>query len=613
MNLEAVKELKEKYLSIYANYGGSEVTFNALFDTIIARMKKRPKELHRLDLREHDWYMSEKMVGMMLYVDLFSNDLIGLIDKVPYFKELGITYVHLMPLLLPRKGENDGGYAVENYKEIDPSLGSMKTFKKVLDVFRENEIDVCIDYVLNHTADSHEWALRALEGEEKYQDMYLMFDDREIPDIYDRFVPEVLPDKNPGNFTYVDKIDKWVFTSFSSFQWDLNFKNPHVFEQMVDTLLFLANLGVNMIRLDAIAFMWKEAGTTCRNLPQVHELLHLFHLVKEIACPSLALLGEAIVEPDEIFKYFGQYSIAKEDYNVECGILYNANLMVDLFNSLATRDVRLLTSDTRRYHIPKTGCFMNYIRCHDDIGWGFNEDTIAFFGLDPYQHKQFLINFYSDRFEGSFAKGEIYQYNPKNQDARTNGTLASLLGLEKARERNDERERQMAHYRIRLIMALIFAQPGIPLLYSGDEIATLNDQNYKKDVSKSEEGRWVHRAKFDWKRAEKRHNSETDEGIVFQYIKELGDIRQSHPIFNSKTEYEILSLENDCIYGFQKHFESQTMICLFNFSENHQYFSSEILQGRMEKTILTDLITGKIVTMNEETFKLFPYEALWLV
>jgi glycosidase len=613
MNLEAVKKLKEEYLSVYEAYGGNESTFNALFDTIVSRMKNRPKELHRLDLREHDWFMSEKMVGMMLYVDLFADNLIGLIDKIDYLKELGITYVHLMPLLLPRKGENDGGYAVENYKEIDPSLGSLKDFTKVLSAFRYHGIDVCIDYVLNHTADTHEWALKALEGDEKYQDMFIMYDNREIPDIYDRFVPEVLPDKSPGNFTYIEKIDKWVFTSFSSFQWDLNFKNPYVFEQMVDIMLFIANQGVNMIRLDAIAFMWKEPGTTCRNLPQVHDLLHLFHLVKEIACPSVALLGEAIVEPDEIFKYFGKYDNEKEEQRVECGILYNANLMVDLFNSLATRDVRLLESDARRYHIPKTGCFMNYIRCHDDIGWGFNEDTIAYFGLDPYMHKQFLINFYSDRFEGSFSKGEIYQYNPKNHDARTNGTLASLLGLEKASERNDERERQMAHYRIRLIMAMIFSQPGIPLLYSGDEIATLNDQSYKKDMHKSAEGRWVHRAKFDWERAKKRTDLHTNEGLVFQFIKRISMIRKTHPIFNSKAEYTILSLGNTHVYGFLKQLENQTMICLFNFSEDHQYFSADVLRKYTDKTILTDLITDKIVTMNEDAVKMFPYESLWLV
>ncbi len=613
MNLEAVKHLKEEYLSIYGEYGGDEASFNALFDTIVSRMKSRPKQLHRLDLREHDWFMSEKMVGMMLYVDLFADNLMGLVDKIDYLKELGITYVHLMPLLLPRKGENDGGYAVENYKEIDPSLGSLTEFKKVLNAFREQEIDVCIDYVLNHTADTHEWALKALEGDQKYQDMYIMYDNREIPDIYDQFVPEVLPDKNPGNFTYVEKINKWVFTSFSSFQWDLNFKNPYVFEQMVDVMLFIANLGVNMIRLDAIAFMWKEPGTTCRNLKQAHELLHLFHLVKEIACPSVALLGEAIVEPDEIFKYFGHVEEQSVHQRIECGVLYNANLMVDLFNSLATRDTRLLTSDAQRYHIPKTGCFMNYIRCHDDIGWGFNEDTVEYFGMNPYLHKQFLIDFYAGRFAGSFSKGEIYQYNPKNHDARTNGTLASLLGLEIAKERHDERERELAHYRIKLILALIFSQPGIPLLYSGDEIATLNDQSYKKDMHKQAEGRWVHRAKFDWKRAKKRHDLHTDEGRVFQYVKKISAIRRGHPIFNSKAEYEILTFDNIHVYGFVKRTKERTMICLFNFSENHQYFSVDQLRDITHKTILSDLITDKMVTMNEAQFKLFPYESLWLV
>ena len=600
------EDLRSAYFELYSDLGGSGRSFDSLMQVIEKRGKERGKELKALDMREHDWYMSEQMVGMMLYVDLFAGTIKGMIDKIPYLVELGITYVHLMPLLKPREKENDGGYAVEDYMDIDPKLGRLEDFVMLMDALRHAGIAVCIDYVLNHTSDTHEWAKKALEGDKNYQDMYMMYDSRDIPDLYDATVPEVLPDKHPGNFTYKMEIDKWVYTSFSDFQWDLNFKNPVVFEKMVDIMLYLANLGVNIIRLDAIAFVWKEIHTSCRNLNQAHKLMHMLHCVKEIACPSLALLGEAIVEPDEIFKYFGT-----RDY-VECGILYNANFMVNIFNSMATRDVRLMKIDNERFNVPVTGCFMNYIRCHDDIGWGFNEDATRQLGLDPYQHKHFLINFYSRDFEGSFAKGEIYQYNPKNHDARTNGTLASLLGLEQARDMKDTHGRIFALNRIKLVTALIFSHRGIPLIYSGDELATINDQSYLKDPHKSKEGRWVHRPYFDWLRAERRKDPFTDEGVIFLYTQNMIRIRKHEPLLNGKIEAQVIDINHNQVYTFYKEDGGKRLLCLYNFSENNQYISSKILRNRGFSGFMSDLLTGKMVSLETGEVHLYPYECLWL-
>jgi glycosidase len=598
--------LEKTYFKIYQKLGAEKQDFESLLKMMEMRFNDRSAELKKLDRRDKLWYLSRKMIGYMVYTDLFAGSLSKLKAKIPYLKELGISYVHLMPLLKPREGENDGGYAVEDYLDIDPLLGTKKEFFELLDSFRAAKIDVCIDYVINHTADTHVWAKKALAGDKTYQDMYIMFDDRTIPDQYDALVPEVLPDKCPGNFTYKEEIKKWVFTSFSSFQWDLNFKNPLVFEKMVDIMLRLANQGVNMIRLDAIPFMWKEVGTHCRNLGEIHDLLYMINLIKDIVSPSLALLGEAIVEPHEIFKYFGS------DERPECGILYNANFMVNIWNGFATRDVRLLNIDNSKYSPPTNSCWMNYVRCHDDIGWGFNEEAISNFGMNPFFHKQFLIDFYSGRFPGSFALGEVYQYNEVSKDARINGTCASLLGLEKAIDENYVYEQNVAIRRIMLAHALIFSHRGIPLIYSGDEIASLNDQSYLNDPKKQLEGRWVHRPIFDWKRAKKRKITNTFEEKIFTGIKHLVKIRKNNPLFDGDVEINVIENSDISVYAFYKQRKTKQLVAIFNFSEHIKQVSTKPYQDAGFKESLVDLFTGRVINFSQEELRLAPYEFLWL-
>ena len=462
--------IRELYMKLYHN----EPALFELFDLMDQYTLERSKELKWMDKNQKNWYFGQDIVGMTLYTDLFAGNIKKLSQKIDYFNDLGISFLHLMPLLKPREGENDGGYAVEDYRNIDPRLGSIDDFTRLIKDLRKSNIKVCIDYVINHVAKEHQWAKEALDGDKLKQAYFIMFDTDEMPNRYNRTVPEVLPNKCPGNFTYYPEIKQYVFTSFSEFQWDLNFRNPYVFNGMTDNLLYLANL----VRLDAIPFMWKQVDTTCRNLEPIHDLLKLFNLIKEDVCPSLALLGEAIVEPQEIVKYFGN------EAEPECEVMYNANLMVDIYNAFATRDVSLITIDANRFQIPHRATWMNYVRCHDDIGWGFNEQAIQSFGLDPYLHKQFLIKFYGNEFPGSFSKGEMYQFNPYTQDARTNGTLASLLGLEKALDTSQSYRRYESIRRINLAHALILSYRGFPLIYSGDEIGSLNDQTYKKLIRK---------------------------------------------------------------------------------------------------------------------------------
>lgn len=596
-------KIRELYMKLYHN----EPALNDLFECMDKYKAERSKDLLSMDKKQRNWYFGQDIVGMTLYTDLFAGNLKKLSQKIDYFNDLGITFLHLMPLLKPREGENDGGYAVEDYRNIDPRLGSMEDFLKLVKELRKNNIKVCIDYVINHVAKEHVWAQEALKNDKLKQDYFIMFDTDEMPNRFNRTVPEVLPDKCPGNFTYYPEIKKYVFTSFSEFQWDLNFQNPYVFNGMTDNLLFLANLGINMIRLDAIPFMWKQVDTTCRNLDPIHDLLKMFNLIKEEVCPSLALLGEAIVEPQEIVKYFGN------ETDPECEVMYNANLMVDIYNAFAARDVRLITIDANRFQIPHRGTWMNYVRCHDDIGWGFNEQAIKSFGLDPYLHKQFLIKFYGNEYPGSFSKGEMYQFNPLTRDARTNGTLASLLGLEKSIDTKQEYRRYESIRRINLAHAVILTYRGFPLIYSGDEIASLNDQSYKLDPDKKLEGRWVHRPFFDWKRSKNKDILGTVEYDVYQNLKKLIEIRKKLPYLQGQANQYALDLNNQSVLGIIRQIKLQTFFALFNFSEQTQWVKTDHLRQLFNGTMAVDLIQGRRFNLNDETIELSPYEYIWCV
>lgn len=594
--------LKKIYDKTYNN----KLYWKRLIDLMNLYSNERSIHLKELDEKHANWYVEQDVIGMTLYVNLFSNDIKNMKDKIPYLKELGVTFLHFMPLLESREGQNDGGYAVKNYQSIEPLLGTMEEFEELLEILRLNDIKTCIDFVVNHTAKEHEWAVKAAKGQKKYQDMYFMYDTDEIPKQYEQTVPEVFPKVSPGNFTYYESFNKWVFTSFYEFQWDLNFQNPFVFEQIINILLFLANKGVNAIRLDAIPFMWKALGTTCRNLPEIHDLLQMMYIITHTVCPSVVLLGEAIVEPEEIVKYFGTD-------HPECQQMYNATYMVNIWNSLATRDTRLMKIDQDRFEIPVWGTWINYIRCHDDIGWGFNEEAIKKLGFSPEAHKQFLISFYEGIFKDSFSVGELYEFNPQTLDARNSGTLASLCGLEIAIKSKDHYQIELAHKRIKLIFGLLMASSGIPLIYSGDEIATINDYSYKQEPSKAHDSRWLHRRKFDWVQAERRKDLHTSEGIIFNCIKHLIEIRKEHEIFSSTVKMNTIETSNLSIYCFYKKYKDHLFVGIFNFSEERQFIEKKVLMNHDILFPMQDLIQGKMIGQQLDNILIGPYEFLWLM
>lgn len=592
--------IENKYLSLYP---GQQTNLEALNHMMKRSYMKRSKTLVKRDKEGVRWTESGNTIGMMLYVDLFSGDLEGLIEKSWYFEKVGITLIHLMPLLEPRTGENDGGYAVKNYRAIDPKVGTMAQLEKLIKHFHQRGIRICIDFVINHTADDHEWALKAKAGEVIYQDYYHIFEDYAVPQAYEQHLNEVFPKVAPGNFTFDQELGRWVMTTFYPYQWDLNYSNPMVFQEIVDTLLFFANKGVDMIRLDAIPYIWKALGTDCRNLPQVHILLSLFRDVLELCAPSTALLGEAIVQPEIIVKYFGQ-----EGFEA-CHSLYNASYMVEIWNAIATRDARHM-AEMPQFELPQGGTWINYARCHDDIGWGLNEERIRRLGFDPVSHKRYLIDFYQGVLKDSFSVGELYEFNPVTMDARNAGTLASLAGLEKALTHSDRYQMELAIKRIELINALFMLRKGIPMIYSGDEMAKLNDYSYKLDPHKSHDSRWLHRSAFNWEDMTFLERQNDYKALGFKALKELVKLRQMvygpHPI----QQEMVIQLSNHHILCIKQQLDGvdNEVILLFNCSEDRQWVYSAELRRHQLQGEWQDQLQGKTISLQEETILLGPYE-----
>jgi len=565
----------------------------------------RPVELKALDaLREADpyWYQSQRLLGAMCYVDLFAGDLASLRAKIPYLLELGVNYLHLMPLFKVPEADNDGGYAVSSYREINPRLGTMDELAQLASELRHHGISLCLDFVFNHTSDEHAWARQALAGDLQYQHYYRLFPDRTLPDAYERTMIPVFPDEHPGSFTYRNRMRKWVWTSFHNYQWDLNYENPAVFNGMLEEMLFLANQGVEILRLDAVAFVWKQLGTSCQNLPEAHIIIQTFNALVRIAAPAMVFKSEAIVHPDEVRKYVSEQ---------ECQLSYNPQLMALLWNSMATGKVGILRHAlNRRFAIPAGCAWVNYVRCHDDIGFAFSDDDIKDLGLDAAAHRRFLTDFFTGRFPGSFARGMPFQENPTSGEARISGTCASLAGLEKALQEEDESGVDAAIQRILLVHGIILTIGGIPLIYLGDEIGMLNNYQYEKDADKIGDSRWLHRSVFDWQRAAQRADSETVPGKIYQNLLRLIQIRQQNLAFD-RAETEIVDTGNDHVLGYFRTNGDYSVLVLANFSGASQNLDGRRLRLLGLRKSIVDLVAGRTIVAAHE-LTLDPYDFMVL-
>ncbi|QHC56942.1 amylosucrase [Rathayibacter tanaceti] len=566
----------------------------AIVELAASSWDERPEELRALDRAREahpDWFLSNKALGGVCYVDRFAGDLEGLRAEIPYFREIGLNYLHLMPLFDAPEGESDGGYAVSSYRRVRPDLGDMDQLRLLASELRGQGIALVVDFVFNHTSDEHDWARRALAGEQRFEDYYWISPDREQPDAFERTTREIFPDDHPGSFVQLED-GRWVWATFHRYQWDLNYSNPEVFRAMAGEMLFLANQGVDALRMDAVAFIWKELGTSCESQPEAHLLLRAFNEVCRLAAPALLFKSEAIVHPDEVVEYIDVE---------ECQLSYNPLQMALTWEALATRDVRLLAQALERRHaLPEGTAWVNYVRGHDDIGWTFADEDAAELGIDAAGHRRFLNDFYTDRFEGSFARGVPFQENPRTGDRRVSGTTASLAGVEAGDPYGIDR--------VLLAHSIALSTGGLPLLYLGDEVAQLNDYGYRDDPTTAGDSRWVNRPRRPVGGYADRDLPGTAASEVFGGLLHLIAVRKATPLF-AGTALTVFDAVNPHVLGYQRPGDGEAVLVLANVSDEVQEVSAERFGGFAPEAV--DLVTEVDVDLREG-FRLGPLQFVWL-
>ena len=564
-------ELQRVYDGLYHDAAAYEY-----FETMLRRMwQARSAALRRLDARREknpDWYRGRDLLGMLMYTNAFAGTLQGVREKLDYLQEAGVNYLHLMPLLASPAGRSDGGYAVADFRRVQPELGTMEDLSALAEDCHRRGMAVCLDFGMNHTSEDHEWARRARAGEREYQNRYFFYDDWYIPNQFEQTVPQVFPTTAPGNFSWCEEAGKVVMTTFYPYQWDLNYQNPVVLNDMTENMLYLCNQGVDVIRLDAVPYIWKELGTSCRNLPQVHHLVRLMRMVCEIVCPGTLLLGEVVMEPSKVAPYFGTPE------RPECHLLYNVTTMASTWHTVATHDVRLLRHQLSQvFALPREYGFLNYLRCHDDIGWGLDYDFLRQFGMAEVGHKKYLNDYFTGKWPGSPARGELYNDDPRLGDARLCGTTASLCGVESARyERNDEKLAWALGTDL-MLHAFMFTLSGIPVLYSGDEIAQENDYSYHENPLRWADSRYLHRGKMNWDAAAQRHDPASPEGQLFHGLRQLEKLRASHRVFDGGADVWVINTFDDGVLGIGRYHKGEKLVALFNFVEQEKHVAVDEL------------------------------------
>ena len=583
-------ELRWLYMELYDNAD--------MFAELCSQMKwyydQRNDKLRKLDAEREaagEWYRKRDMVGMMMYIDNFAGTIKGVQEKLPYIEKCNVNYIHLMPFLDSPKGRSDGGYAVADFRKVKPELGTMDDLAALAEECHDKGISLCMDFVMNHTSEDHDWARRARQGDGEYMSRYFFYADPSIPREYEKTVPQVFPTTAPGNFTYLPELGHYVMTTFYPYQWDLNYRNPRVFNEMMYNFLYLANQGMDIIRIDAVPYIWKQLGTNCRNLPQVHTIVRMMRMIGEIVCPGIVLLGEVVMEPDKVAPYFG--TVEKP----ECHMLYNVTTMATTWHTVATRDIRLLRKQMDIVcSLPREYTFLNYLRCHDDIGWGLDYDTLKSWEMKEVPHKKYLNDYFQGKTEGSVSRGELYNADPVTGDARFCGTTASMCGIESAGFEQDEQKMDWAITKDVMLHAYMFTQSGIPMLYSGDEIGQVNDYTYKDDPEKAPDSRYIHRGKFNWDLVENIKDTSSVQGRIFGALDHLEKIRRSEAVFDADAQVYTKDYSDQSILWIVRKAGGEELHAVFNFSdypktiwmpETAEYM--DLLTGRSDEVTTVNL------------------------
>ncbi|WP_426319568.1 alpha-amylase family protein [Pseudoduganella sp. R-43] len=576
--------------ALYGRTPGFELWYGRLLSTVAELLAARSPALAALDAEraaQPAWFLGQQMLGYCAYVDRLGGDLRGVARRIPHLQELGVRYLHLLPFLKMRKGENDGGFAVASFEEVEPRFGNNADLEALTESLRAAGISLCSDFILNHVADDHPWALGARAGDQRLRGYFHLFPDRVLPDRYEKTLGQVFPQAAPGNFTEVPAAGGWAWTTFYPYQWDLNWSNPEVFAEMASTLLRLANRGIEVFRLDSTAFLWKREGTNCMNQPEAHLILQALRALASIAAPGVLLKAEAIVPMRELPAYFGQAA------QPECHIAYHSSLMAAAWGSLAEQDAALVRKVVEGTPpLPPHASWLSYVRCHDDIGWNVLRAEASETG-DPQARLAAISRFFAGD-GGSYARGEAFQSSDPRAAHGSNGMAASLVGLEGAA---DDESEGLALRRLMLLHGLALSFGALPVLFMGDELGQVNDYSFRQRPDRAMDSRWLQRPAFDEERLAQRHEANTQAGRVYAALRSLVAARQRLPALAAGEPRSLLS-SAPSVLALQR---GPAFLALYNFSGKPQQFA---LQGQWTDAIERGTLSGEIT--------LAPWAMYWL-
>ena len=555
---------------------------------LAAALRTRPAALVELDRARAVPPNLTSLSGNVVYtfyVDRFSQDLAGLIDRLDYLQSLGVRWLHPLPLLRSRPGDSDGGFAVADFREIESHLGSMDDLAALTTALHERGMGLLLDVVCNHTAREHAWAAAARAGDPAWRDFYRVEPTEAAVAGWEEHLIDVFPDTAPGSFTHEPEMGGWVWTTFYPFQWDLNYANPAVFVEMLDVLLFLANQGVDGFRLDSAPFLWKREGTSCRNQPEAYRIVEAWRAALSIVAPGVFLLAEAIESIDDVLPFFGQRSPG-------CDLAYNNGVMTALWGALADEDAGIARTLIEAASVrPAHAAWLNYVRCHDDLIW----NALAAYA-EPHDLKRWS-DFYAG---GGFSGGRAFQTAPGGVPS-TNGMAAALVGLGR-----DGVDQDLAARRLTLLYGIIHGLDGWPLIYMGDEVALGNDEAFDQDPARRDEGRWLHRPVMNWDMAEGRDDPDRIQGRTFAALRRFGDLTRSLDELDIRGPARPVALTEKAVLAFERVEGSRRLLVLANLSPRG--VAADLPPGWDGGG--RDLVSGR--DQSGPSIMLEPYALLWL-
>ncbi|MEO6339284.1 MAG: alpha-amylase family glycosyl hydrolase [Caulobacteraceae bacterium] len=571
---------------LYGHLPGHDAWLDEVSRQVRGWAARRRPELRALDGARGGsaaWLQAPRQIGYSFYVDRFAGDLPGLIRRLPYLRELGVTYAHPLPLLRARDGDSDGGFAVADFRNVEPALGTVADLAALADALHREGMALILDVVCNHTAAEHAWAKAARAGDPTFRDYYHVIRTRAEVEALEADLIDVFPGTAPGSFTWSPELDGWVWTTFHDYQWDLNYANPAVFAEMLDVLLFLADLGVDGFRLDSTAFLWKRAGTASRNEPECHLILQAWRALVSMVAPSVVFKAEAIERMETVLPFFGA------DAAPECDIAYSNGVMAALWASLGLeragpmRDLLAEASEK-----PARATWLNYVRCHDDLIWS---------ALSPHvsaADQRRVSGFFSGAEPGSYAAGAPFQTLGEGVPS-TNGMAADLCGVGRDPKGLD---------RLMLLYSVCFAIDGLPAIYMGDEIALPNNHALEDRPLLSVDGRWLHRPRMDWAAAERRGSSQAA-SRMFRHLQTLAGLRAATPAFRGDLPALPVGRPPESVLSFSRG-GPDGVVCAANFSARSVTTTAAELGA---PSGWLDLITGEV---GDGEVMLAPYQARWL-